>query len=224
MAKQQQDRFWEVMDRDGQKHVICAEGYDVTGYGGLEFRSIADGDGRSALVASFSSYIYVKDIADAAQAGETARESDNLEAQVAAATAELTQEARQGLDLAEIAARVDRVAMEQAQHRYWFRLLQQAGYLFGQSKAELSGDGDPKAVAPCTCDGRSTGCTSPGCPGRTRQNPQPTAADAQREREAMHRVGAHQFTGRQMAAPPHRRGFFRFLPGWVSRDYGRGDA
>lgn len=215
MAKQQQDRFWEVMDRDGQKHVICAEGYDVTGYGGLEFRSIVDGDGRSTLVASFSGYIYVKDIADAAQAGETARESDNLEAQVARATAELAQEARQGPGTGSIEDRLARIEVEQAHHREWFAQLLRSGHLFGPSLAELARDGEPKAIAPCTCDGVRTGCTTPGCPGRLRQNPEPTAADAQREREAILKARAGYRASKATSW---------FLSRWVAKNFGRGGA
>lgn len=345
MATQQQDRFWEVMDQHGQKHGVCAAYYIVTGDGGLVFHASTgeacpdEGLAPSRVVASFAGYVYVKDIPCPTQAGEDARESDNLEDQVAAATAELAQEARPcpglspyeaimgfagwltsrdeavtfsarhdaaraaelvdlfcrtnqidqepsehwpnnlrhpkeaeakgnpgdpapdarasaaacgcgdgpeercttcfrrrdiGGRFASIEARLSRAEADQAKHRVWFAQLLKAGYLFGPSQAELAPhqrETKDAAPSPCECRDALTACEwcqSLELLDRVKSDLRlQKAVDAQ-VAEAERRAGAHQVTGRrayaEMAAPPRRSGFFRFLPGWVYRDYGRGDA
>lgn len=191
MAEQQQDRFWEVMDPHGVKHVVCASHYNITGGGDLVFRTFTgepDGDApcNGRTVARFQGYIYVKDIADEAQAGETARESDNLEAQVAAATAELAQDAHQAPETGSIEARLARIEAA----------LVQAGYLMV---------GAPKAANPSFCECRSALTVCDWCQAlahldRAKSDARiQEAVDAQAA-EAERRVGAHQVTGRRTYA------------------------
>lgn len=64
------DRFFEVMDMVGRLHVVTADRFKSSMIDRRRTVFLAKRGGKDHVVASFESPIYVKDVADKAQAGE----------------------------------------------------------------------------------------------------------------------------------------------------------